>query len=122
MKRTLKKVLAKEFSIDPEANLSNRALAASFVVAWQTAKGRAKNQAEQEAAKRVGEAHCTDRRYDGYEGSLRASLESRRINTCPLRNASTKTPRASNRRVSRIRTSSSSISTRITFSAITGTG
>ena len=33
----LKAVLAKDFSIEPEASLANRALAAAFVVAWRAA-------------------------------------------------------------------------------------
>ena len=43
----LKSVLAKDFSIEPEASL-----AAAFVVAWRAAQARTREQADREAAGR----------------------------------------------------------------------
>ena len=51
----LKDVLARDFSIDPTTGLQARALAASFVVAWQAAQARTRNQAEIEAANELRE-------------------------------------------------------------------
>ena len=51
----LKDVLARDFSIDPTTGLQARALAASFVVAWQAAQARSRNQAEIEAANELRE-------------------------------------------------------------------
>ena len=47
----LKSVLAKDFSIEPEASLASRALAAAFVVAWRAAQARTR---EQERLARCG--------------------------------------------------------------------
>ena len=45
----LRGVLKRDFSIDVDIGLANRALAASFVVAWQAAQARIKGHAELEA-------------------------------------------------------------------------
>ena len=51
----MKAVLAKDFSIEPEASLANRALAAAFVVAWRAAQARTREQADREAASEMRE-------------------------------------------------------------------
>ena len=53
----LKSVLAKDFSIEPEASLASRALAAAFVVAWRAAQARTRTreQADREAASEMRE-------------------------------------------------------------------
>ena len=52
----LKSVLAKDFSIEPEASLmASRALAAAFVVAWRAAQARTREQADREAASEMRE-------------------------------------------------------------------
>ena len=48
-------VLKTHFSLDPAANLANRAQVACFVVAWQTARVRIQHHAEVEAASETRE-------------------------------------------------------------------
>ena len=51
----LVEVLKKEFSLDPATSLANRAQAASYTVAWQSAQARTKQQAEVEATSETRE-------------------------------------------------------------------
>ena len=48
-------MLAKDFAIESEASLANRALAAAFVVAWRAAQARTREQADREAANEMRE-------------------------------------------------------------------